>query len=108
MSSPGITALGPRPAAPSYRLAELPNGLRVFENQRIQSAVDQAISSLRDSDTWAVVGHHVYNDDGTRVENVTKLSLVVRLDAGFSVAVGAYKDWQSGSQGVEGKVVFRR
>lgn len=78
--------------------------LRRFTDDRIQQAVDSALAEAKPEDKVVVVAHHVYNSDGT---NVTKLSALVRLPAGFSVMAGAYKDWAKGDVGAEGKIVFR-
>jgi hypothetical protein len=106
MSTPGIGY--PPAAAPQiFPMKKLPNGLRVFENGRIQAAVDNAIASLEPGESWAIVGHHVYRDDGTVIENVSKVSVVVRLGDHFSVAAGAFQDWTKHDRGVEGKVILK-
>ena len=78
--------------------------LRRFSDDRIQAAIDSALAEAKPEDKMVVVAHHAYNSDGT---NVTKLSVLYRLPAGFSVVAGAFKDWSKGDQGVEGKIVFR-
>jgi hypothetical protein len=85
------------------------NGVQVFENPFTQSALDRAISQLAADPNahFAAVAHHIYDNNGQRVQNVTKVSFVCRLPAGFSVAVGAYKDWSKGDAGVEGQIAFR-
>jgi hypothetical protein len=81
---------------------------RRFSNPYTQAALDSALIEMSPDDPVVVVAHHVYNDDGTQVENVTKLSAVARLpNGGLSVMVGAYKDWSKGDKGVEGKIVWR-
>ncbi len=89
-----------------FPLVQGTDGLRRFSDTRIQTAIDSALAALEPGKSLAVVAHHVYHNDGTAVENVTKLSLVVRLPAGFSVAAAAYKDWTSGELGAEGEVVW--
>lgn len=84
-------------------------GLRMFDNPRIQQAVDAALSELEAREgtkNWAAVVHHVYNADGTEVENVTKVSVAVKIGDSWSIAAGAYKDWAHGDLGAEGKVVI--
>jgi hypothetical protein len=81
--------------------------LRRFTNPYTQAALDSALSEITAGDPVAVVAHHVYNNDGTRIENVTKLSIVARLPAGFSVMAAGYKDWTKGDIGAEGKIVWR-
>lgn len=105
MSSPGISVLS-QPQPLRFALRDLPSGIRVFENAKLQSAIDQAAAALGSDKTYAAVAHHVYRDDGTRIENVTKVSFIVRGPAGISVAVGAYKDWSGGDQGAEGKIIW--
>ena len=78
--------------------------LRRFSDERIQAAIDNAFAEAKPEDKLVVVAHHVFNSDGT---NVTKLSALYRLPAGFSVVAGAYKDWTKGDMGAEGKIVFR-
>ncbi len=78
--------------------------LRRFSDDRIQAAIDSALAEAKPEDKMVVVAHHVFNSDGT---NVTKLSVLYRLPAGFSVVAGAFKDWGKGDMGAEGKVVFR-
>lgn len=78
--------------------------LRRFSDDRIQSAIDSALAEMKPEDKIAVVAHQVFNSDGT---NQTKLSVVCRLPAGFSVVAGAYRDWTKGDYGGEGKIVFR-
>lgn len=107
MSSPGISVLSPPPLPPRFAVRELPTGIRVFTNDKIQSAVDAAISSLDPEDRWAFVAHHVYDDNGARIENVTKVSAVVKLKDGWSIGVGAYKDWAKGDQGAEAKIILK-
>lgn len=81
--------------------------IRRFSNLQIQAAVDSALAEAKPEDKVVVVAHHVYNSDGTVVENVTKLSAMVRLPAGFSLMAGAYKDWTKGDIGAEGKIIWR-
>jgi hypothetical protein len=83
-------------------------GLGTFVNPKTQAAIDLGLAELEPGKTFAAVAHHVYDNDGTRIENVTKVSFVVRLPEGFSVQAGAYKDWQHGDHGVEGKIVWSR
>jgi hypothetical protein len=86
---------------------ELPGGLRVFSNTKLQSAIDSAIASMSPDDHFVAVAHHVYNQNGDVIENVTKVSAVVRLPKGFSVAVAGYKDWAKGDLGGEAKAIWR-
>lgn len=82
-------------------------GVRRFSNLNIQAAIDSALAEAKPEDKVVVVAHHVFNTDGTVVENVTKASILVRLPAGFSVMAGGYKDWSKGSLGAEGKIVWK-
>lgn len=75
-----------------------------FNDQRIQETIDNVLSGVEPDDKLVVVAHHVFRNDGT---NVTKLTALYRLPAGFSVVAGAYKDWSKGDAGAEGKIVFR-
>jgi hypothetical protein len=104
-----------QPAKPynPYAVKEVPSasgglGLRKFENPKTQAALDLGLAELGPNETVAAVAHHVYDQHGDRITNETKLSIVVRLPAGFSIMAGAYKDWVSGDQGVEGKLAFSR
>jgi hypothetical protein len=81
------------------------NGIRKFSNSRLQSAIDDAFKVLPPDKNAAIVAHHVYNQDGTAVENITKLSIFVKGPAGFTLAAAGYKDWASGNQGAEAKLV---
>lgn len=81
-------------------------GVRRFSDARIQAAVDSALAEAKPTDQVVVVAHHVYGDHGT--QNITKLSLLVRLPQGFSVAAGAFKDWTKDDVGAEGKIVWRK
>lgn len=81
--------------------------IRRFSNLQIQAAIDSALAEAKPEDSVVVVAHHVYNSDGTKVENVTKLSALVRLPAGFSLMAGAYKDWTKGDLGAEGKIIWK-
>lgn len=86
---------------------EAPGGLRKFSNAKLQSAIDDAISSAGDAH-FVVVAHQVYEQNGAAVDNVTKVSALVRTSDGkFSLAVGAYKDWTKGNLGAEAKVIWR-
>lgn len=78
--------------------------LRRFSDDRIQAAIDAALAEAKPEDKMVVVAHHTFNTDGT---NITKLSVLYRLPAGFSVVAGAFKDWNKGDMGAEGKIVFR-
>lgn len=81
---------------------------RRFMNPYTQAALDSALSEASPEDPVVIVAHHIFNTDGTAIENKTMLSAVVRLPAGFSVMVGAYKDWTKPlDQGVEGKLVWK-
>lgn len=85
--------------------------IRRFTNAALQEEMASILADMRDTETVAVVGHHIYNQDGTRVANVTKLSAVVRDPfgvKGFSLMAGGFKDWTSRESGAEGKIVFRR
>lgn len=99
----------PVPEKPYNPLATYtaPNGLRRFSNAKLQSAIDDAIASAGDS-PFVAVAHHVYEQNGVEVDNVTKVSALVRMQDGkFSLAVGAYKDWTKGDLGAEAKVVWK-
>jgi len=86
---------------------EAPSGLRRFSNSKLQSAIDDAIASAGEAH-FVAVAHQVYQQNGDQVENVTKVSALVRLQDGkFSLAVGAYKDWTKGDLGAEAKVVWK-
>jgi len=80
------------------------NGVRRFSNARLQSAIDDAIAAIPADKHAAFIAHHVYRQDGTRVESIAKVSAFVRGPAGFTLAVGAYKDWSRGDLGVEAKL----
>ena len=90
-----------------FPLTRGPDGIKRFSNAKIQSAIDSALSEASPDDKLVIVAHHVYNDDGTRVENITKLSALYRLSKGFSVVAGSYKDWAKGDLGVEGKIIWK-
>jgi len=81
----------------------LSGGIRRFSDARIQAAIDSALAEAKPEDKVCVVAHHTFAGG----ENVTKLSVMVRLPAGFSVMAGAFKDWSKGDVGAEGKIVFR-
>lgn len=84
------------------------DGIVRFSNTRLQAAVDDAAKALGADDHFAAVAHHVYNQDGTEVENVTKVSAIVRTkDGKLSLAVAGYKDWSKGSLGGEAAVVWK-
>ena len=92
-----------------YPVYQTEDGLRRFENARIQRAVDDALAELERKEgakNWAAVVHHVYNSDGTEVENVTRVSVAVKLADRWSIAAGAFKDWSNGEVGAEGKVII--
>jgi hypothetical protein len=82
-------------------------GVRRFSNLKIQAAIDTALAEATDADKVVIVAHHVYNTDGSVVENRTMMSALVRLPAGFSVMAGGFKDWTKGELGVEGKIVWK-
>lgn len=84
---------------------EDPNGIRKFSNAKLQSAIDDAFKALPADAHAAFVAHHVFNQDGTAVENVTTVSAFVKGPAGFTLAVAGYKDWSKGSLGAEAKLV---
>jgi hypothetical protein len=83
-------------------------GLRSFANPKTQAAIEMGLAELGEGETVAAVVHHIYNQHGDQIENESKVSIVVRLPYGFSVMAGAFKDWQGGDQGVEGKITFSR
>jgi hypothetical protein len=83
-------------------------GLRSFANPKTQAAIEMGLAELNDGETVAAIVHHIYNQHGDQIENESKVSIVVRLPYGFSVMAGAFKDWQGGDQGVEGKLTFSR
>ncbi len=99
----------PVPAAPYNPLAKYKtaDGIAKFSNTKLQSAIDDAIAAMGLDDHFAAVAHHVYNQDGTAVENVTKVSAVVRVKGGFSLAVAGYKDWTKNALGAEAKIVWK-
>jgi len=110
MSTPITPAPAPGAAQPPYNpLAKFKtaDGLAKFSNTRLQSAIDDAIAAMGPDDHFAAVAHHVYNQDGTAVENVTKVSAVVRVKGGFSLAVAGYKDWTKDALGAEAKIVWK-
>lgn len=81
---------------------------RRFTNPYTQAALDSGLAEASADDPVVVVAHHVYNADGTKIENRTMLSIVAKLPAGFSVMVGGYKDWTKPlDQGFEGKIVWK-
>jgi len=90
------------------QIVESPLGIRRFENPKTQAALEMGLAELKPGDTVAAVVHHIYNQHGEQIQNETKVSIVVRLPYGFSVMAGAFKDWQGGDQGVEGKLAFSR
>lgn len=81
--------------------------VRRFSNLKLQAAIDSALAEAHPDDKVVVVAHHVYNADGSVVENITKVSALVRLPAGFSLMAGGYKDWSKGDLGAEGKIVWK-
>lgn len=83
-----------------------PDGLKRFTNAKLQSAIDTAIASAGDAPV-VVVAHHLYEQNGSAVENVTKASILVRLPHGFSLMAGGYKDWSKGDLGAEAKLVWK-
>jgi hypothetical protein len=87
-----------------YREVEV-NGIKRFENTKLQSVIDDAVKAVGDKH-FAAVAHHVYREDGTQLENITKVSLVVRVGDSFSLAAGAYKDWVKGDLGAEAKAIW--
>jgi hypothetical protein len=85
-----------------------PDGTRAFTNNVLQSAIDLALAKANPDDPFLAVAHHVYNQDGTEVENITKASFFVRLPAGLSLACGGYKDWtKPKAHGVGAEIVWR-
>ena len=86
------------------RLTELPNGVRIFTDPRIQTAIDSAVAALGSDAKFAAVAHGIYDSNGHRLMTG---SFVVRLPAGFSVAVAGYLDFAQGDKGVEGKVIWK-
>ena len=80
---------------------------RRFTNPYTQAALDSALGEVSADDPVVVVAHQVYNNDGTKIENMTTLSAVVRLKGGFSIMMGGYKDWTKGDIGAEGKIVWK-
>jgi hypothetical protein len=100
-----------RSTAPVYNplaIYERPDGTRAFTNAKLQSAIDMALSKARDDEPFLAVAHHVFNQDGTQVENVTKASFFVRLPKGLSIACGGYKDWtKPKAHGVGAEIVWR-
>ena len=91
------------------QLVEVPRlGIRMFENPKTQAALEMGLAELSPTDTVAAIVHHIYDQHGEQIRNETKVSIVVRLPYGFSVMAGAFKDWQGGDQGVEGKLAFSR
>ena len=87
------------------------DGIRRFINPWLQDEMASILADMMSGETIAVVAHHLYNQDGTKVENTAKLSAVVRNPfgwSGLSIMAGGFKDWTSGELGAEGKIVFRR
>jgi hypothetical protein len=79
-----------------------------FTNPYTQAALDSALAEADADDPVVIVAHHLYNTDGTKIENRTMLSAVVRLPAGLSLMVGGFKDWTKPlDQGVEGKLIWK-
>jgi hypothetical protein len=97
----------PQPAVPYNPLAkyETGAGARRFTNAKLQSAIDDAFAALPADKSVAAVVHHVYNQDGTAVENVTKVSIVARGPFGSTIMAAAFKDWTKGDIGAEAKLV---
>jgi hypothetical protein len=83
------------------------NGIRTFANDKLQSAIDEAVKAL-DGKIVAAVAHHIYRNDGTEIENITKVSVAVRIGDSWSIMAGAYKDWEHGDVGAEAKATFSR
>ena len=81
------------------------NGIRKFSNVKLQGAIDDAFKTLPPDKHAAIVAHHIYNQDGSEVENITKVSIFVKGPAGFTLAAAGYKDWSKGSVGAEAKLV---
>lgn len=120
MSSIGTPAVGvsgpfapkvevePNPV-PSFPVVQLDDGVRIFSNPHIQSVVDEAMRNMDEGDRYVIVAHHVYDNDGQRIENVTKVSAIFKLteNGKWSIGVGAYKDWSGGDLGAEAKIVLK-
>ena len=102
-----MSEMSPHPPYNPLATYEAPGGLRRFSNSKLQSAIDDAIASVGDAQ-FVAVAHHLYEQDGTQVENVTKVSALVRMQDGkFSLAVAGYKDWTKGSLGAEAKAIWK-
>lgn len=100
-----------RRMAPAYdplAIYQRSDGTRAFTNAKLQSAIDLALSKVTGDEPFLAVAHHVYNQDGTQVENVTKASFYVRLAKGLSVSCGGYKDWtKPKAHGVGAEIIWR-
>jgi hypothetical protein len=81
------------------------NGLRKFSNAKLQGAIDDAFKALPADAHSAIVAHHVYEQNGLEVENVTTVSIFLKGPAGFSLAAAGFKDWTKGTIGAEAKLV---
>lgn len=78
-----------------YPLVEI----RRFSDDKIQDAIDEALSHITADKPVAVIAH-------ATLEGV-KLSAAVRLGTEWSILAAAYKDWGGeGDLGAEAKVVW--
>lgn len=101
-----MTTPTPKPYDP-LAVWESSDGIRRFTNSKLQGAIDDAFNAAKATDKpFVVVAHQVYNQDGSTVENVTKISAFVKVGDSLSMAVGGYKDWTKGDLGAEAKVVW--
>lgn len=108
MSTPlGLTPPLNGPVYNPLAVWEDANGVRRFSNAKLQSAIDDAIAAS-DGSTFTAVAHHVYEQNGDKIDNITKVSAFVKMaDGKFSLAVGGYKDWAKGDLGVEAKAIWK-
>lgn len=81
------------------------NGIRRFSNAKLQSAIDDAFKVLPEGKHAAIVAHHVYEQNGDEITNVTKVSVFIKGPAGFTLAAAGFKDWDKGDVGAEAKLV---
>ena len=73
------------------------NGIRRFSNNKVQSAINNALAKLPKDHKLAVVAH-------ADLEGAS-LTTVVKLDDKWSVQAGAYKPWR-GKLSAEAEVVW--
>lgn len=89
------------------KLVESPTGIRKFSNEKLQSAIDDALSELSGDTKVAVVAHGIYLNDGTSLKSLATLSAAVKIGNQWSIMVAGYKDFAKGDLGAEAKVVWK-